>query len=226
MKNNFWDRVGASTGILFVVLFVGGFFGIDLDRPEFGIATAEQVREFVADGRIRLFLHAHLPALGGVAFVWFLGSLRTALAGVEQSGRLTSVVFGSGLLTAGLFLAFHGVWGELSTASLDSSDDVTVLSRWAIMDASFGFFGGTSFLRAALMGATSLTTIRFGGLPRWFGWVGIVTALLNLIDGFDVLADLGLPLLDFYLFLAWVTVASTLLVIRPDGMRLQTPVAS
>lgn len=220
MNIDLWPRLGSATGMLFVLLFVIGFFGLGIaEAPEFGSSSAEEIGRFLEENRSRLFWHAALPTLGWALFVWFVSRLRLVLAAAEGGGGgwLSSVAFGSGLLVAGLFLAFHGLHAEFAAAHLSGGRAESILSRWTIIDASFALFGGTTFLRVSFIASTSLVAIRLGGLPKWMGWIGIGTALVSFVDGFGVLEALGLPLLDFALFLAWVFLASALLVAKSDG---------
>ena len=59
------------------------------------------------------------------------------------------------------------------------------------------------------LGANSLVILRYGGLPRWLGWLGLAGAMVNLVGGFDYLAAsnvsyTGHPLADLMVFLIWV----------------------
>lgn len=207
------DRLASASGLVFVVIFVGGFFGLAAPSPpEFGMATAQEIRGFVEANRSFLLMQATLPTLGWTFFVWFVAKLKTVLARHDPSPLLPSVALGSGLLTAGLFIAFHGFHSELAMADLSRSADATILARWALIDASFALFGATTFLRAAFLAAGSLSAFRTVVLPKWLSWIGAGAAAINFMDGFGVLALMGIPLFDLALFLGWVAVASMVLV--------------
>lgn len=206
-------QLGSASGLIFVVIFVAGFFGMAAPNPpEFGTAAAGEIRGFVEANRSRLLIQATLPILGWTFFVWFVARLKTVLARGDPSPLLPTVALGSGLLTAGLFIAFHGLHSELATAELSRSADSTILARWALIDASFALFGATTFLRAAFLAAGSLAAIPTGALPKWLAWSGVGAAAINFLDGFGVLERVGIPLFDFALFLGWVAVASVVLV--------------
>ena len=231
MESKLWERVGAATGLLFVALFLTAF-GVEIKNfPESGAASAEEIAAFVEEHRFRIGLATVTYALGWTAFLWFIGSLRAALSRAESSQRLAFVGFGGGLLTAGLFLAGTALQSEIIFADLATKDEVTLLSQWAIFDASGGFFAITPFLRAVFVGAASLVAIRHGGLPRWLGWAGLLAAMANFVGGFDFLAPpggsfTGHPLIDLFAFLAWVLLASGILFFRPGATGPREALAS
>ena len=99
-------------------------------------------------------------------------------------------------------------------------EDAAVVSRWVLFDASGSLLGITPFPRAVLLGAASLVILRYGGLPRWLGWLGLVGAIVSLVGGFDFLAPpnvsfTGYPLADLMIFLIWMFLASGFLVWSP-----------
>ncbi len=220
-----WERVGAATGILFVVVFIAAFSIQQTDFPDPGLASAPDIVMFVEANQLRLGWTAALYAVSWTAFLWFLGSLRSMMGSVETPPRLSAASFGGGLVTAGLFFAMAGLKLELTLADFTTAQDAAVVSRWAIFDASDGLFGITPFPRAVFLGSASMLTLRFGGLPRWLGWFGIGAAIVNLVGGLDYFAPSGVsytgsPLADLVLFLLWVLLASALLVRHPRPTRL------
>lgn len=66
----------------------------------------------------------------------------------------------------------------------------------------FGLLGG-----AVMVVATSLVTLRWGGLPAWFGWVGF---LVTLALALNILYFFG-----FFIWVGWLLLASTMLLARP-----------
>jgi hypothetical protein len=223
-----WERIGAATGIVFVVLFLIAF-GLDLhDFPDPGLVAADDIVTFIEAHQSRLGLVAILYAVSWTAFLWFLGSLRSGLAAVEPSQRLSSIAFGAGILTAGMSLVMSGLRAEIVLADFTTAVDAAVTGRWVVYDASGGLLGITPFPRAVILGAASLVVLRFGGLPRWLGWLGVVSALVNLAGGFDYLAPsnvtyTGHPLADLAFFVVWVLLASGTLVWSSAPASLSAP---
>ena len=230
MASTAWARVGAATGSLFVLVFVAAQAVAIVEKPEIGLAPPEDIVAFVEANRARLGQVPIAQVLAWSAFIWFMGSLRSALAEREGSPyRLSAVTFGSGILIAGLFIAAAALQLEIVFGDWSTTDPDAVNARWAIYDASDGFIGITPFIRAVLLASASLITLRHGGLPRWLGWVGIVAAVVNFVGGFDSLAPEGVSitghqLSDLFIFLAWIMLASIVLV-RSPHQQAPPPVA-
>lgn len=211
-----WQRIAASAGMLFVALFLVAF-GLDIkDFPEAGSASAKEIEAFIEEQRVRIGLSTASYALAWAAFLWFIGRLRSALSRAEPEQLLATVAFGGGLLTAGLFLAGTALQSEIIFADLATNDEVTLLAQWALFDASGGFFAMTPLFKAVFVGAAALAILRRGGLPRWLGWAGLLAAIANFVGGFDYLAPpgrsfTGHPLVDLFAFLVWVSLASGVL---------------
>jgi hypothetical protein len=215
-----WERMGAATGIFFVVLFMVAF-GLDLhDFPDPGLVGADEIVRFIEANQSRLGLVAILYAVSWTAFLWFMGSLRSRLTAVEPNRRLSSVAFAAGIVTAALSLVMAGLRAEIVLADFTTAVDAAVTGRWALYDASGGLLGITPFPRAVILGSASLVVLRFGGLPRWLAWLGVVSAIVNLVGGFDYLAPTDVtytvhPLADLFSFVLWVLLASASLVWSP-----------
>jgi len=218
-----WERIGASSGLLFFGLFLVAFGLEAKDFPDPGVVAADEIAAFVNAHRTRLGWVAVTYALSGIALLWFLGSLRTALVTLDQ--RLSSIAFGGGILTAGLLLAFSGIQLEIVFADFTAVEGPVASARWVLYDASGGLLGITPFPRAVFLSAASLVILRWRGFPRWLGWFGLVGATVNLVGGFDLLAPpnvsvTGHSLADLVLFLLWVFLASVILVWFPPHSRV------
>jgi len=212
-----WDRIGASSGLLFFALFLTAFGWQLADFPDPGLVAVDEIVAFVEAHRTRLGAVGVFYALSGMSFLWFMGSLRSVLAGAEANQRLSSITFGSGIVVAGLLVAFSGLQLEIILADFTNLEEAGVIGRWVLFDASGGLLGITPFPRAVFLGAASLVIIRYGGLPRWLGWFGLAGAVVNLIGGVDYLAPsdvslTGHSLADLVIFLIWVMLASGILV--------------
>lgn len=105
-------RMGAATGIIFVALIVIGLFAVVPKGPAFN-SSAASIQQFYVHNRHDLQVGLFIASFGFLFFVWFLGSLVSHLRRFEgQEGRLTAVVFGSGLLVIGGFIIALGVFGQ------------------------------------------------------------------------------------------------------------------
>src|SRR5918996_3776758 len=104
MADERWERYGAATGIVFVILGVIAY--IIAGPPP--IAEAERkVADVVAhyvDNSDSLVLSSYLWGVAGLFYFWFLGSLRSYLRRAEgEAGRLSAGAFCGGVARGGVF---------------------------------------------------------------------------------------------------------------------------
>jgi hypothetical protein len=216
------ERLGAATGILFVVALVVGFvFGPD-QPPGFN-DTAQQVSTYVHDNRDEIQAMTALFAIGGFFFLWFLGSLARALRLAEGPGpgRLGAVAFGGGISLA--TLATAGVAAQWA-ASYHGDLDPTLVR--GLFDVGVGAFLLVGIGAAVLVGASSLVALRSGVLPSALAGYGALYTLFSLVvtvvgtfkeTGAFSPSDGVLGLVAFLGFLVWVLWASICLVRQVDG---------
>lgn len=217
-----YERIGAATGLAAVVLFVLGFLvtptapGVDAD--------AQEVFTYFVEDQDPIRLGVLLLALGIGALVWFLGTLRTALANAELgSERLASIAFGAGVVSIAA-LTFE--LGTLATAAFRPEQTTPELTR-AIWDLGTMVAGVASVSFAVFFAAIAVATLRTAALPRQLGWLAAVTALATvlgvgrLFTDSGLLADDGLlgSIAGFVLFLAWTAAASATLMGRFSAPR-------
>jgi hypothetical protein len=204
-----WDRLGAATGIGFVVLFlvafiIGGQPPIDEDVVDFFVANRRQ-----------LLTQAYLYGLSMVFLIWFLGSVRSHLRLSEGgTGRLSAVSFAGGII----FVTVLVVSGIVNTALADGiarfSDPETTRALYALVVVANDV---NWFPLAVFSGAATLVAFRHNALPRWLAWLGAAVALTSPIGALGILVDTGpfssagvfsTPLL----FLLWVLGLSIVLI--------------
>jgi hypothetical protein len=108
-------------------------------------------------------------------FVWFLGSLSSALRAATGNPRLPTIAFGGGILGAA---SLTGTLGVTAVAAYRPEESVPQLTRAfndvAVLVAIPGIAGLT-----ALLAATALVILRSEVLPEWLGWVTAVGAVLQ-----------------------------------------------
>jgi hypothetical protein len=153
MENDRYARYGAASGVVATILIMVGFgvgaSGIpDLD------AVADEWLSWVTDNQSQIQFGATLAALGIFFFIWFLGSLRSALRVAEGgTGRLSSIAYGGGLVAAAS-LVFTLTAFEASAFRTDASPDVVRgLFDLSTVSAAPAFAGVTAlFAATAIVG--------------------------------------------------------------------------
>ncbi len=205
-----WERVSGIAGIVFAVLIFAAL-GVQGVLPN-ADAPVEEVRDFFADDRGAILAGVWLRFLAGFAFVWFLGTLRSALRRAEGgTGRLSAVAFGAGLvfLAAGM-VSNVALAGVAFTADRAIDDGVAV----ALLTVThFGYIAGGMAL-AWLLAATFFIVLRTGVFPAVIGWVGAAIGLGAVVCGL-VFAGTRAELAAHPFFVVWVLAVSVLLVRAP-----------
>jgi hypothetical protein len=205
-----WERLSGLTGIAFAVLIFAALAvqGVlpNADAPD------DEVGAFFADDRGRILAGVWLRFLAGFAFVWFLGTLRSALQRAEGgTGRLAAVAFGAGLvfLAAGM-VANVALAGVAFTADrgVDAGVAVALLTM-----THFAYIAGGMAL-AWLLAATFFVVVRTGVFPAAVGWIGAIIGLAAIVCGL-AFAGTRAELAAHPFFVVWVLAVSVLLVRMP-----------
>lgn len=187
MAEQRWERLAAATGIGFVILGVAAYL-IAGQPPKAG-DSAEQIVSYYTENRDSVVLSGYLWGVAGILFLWFLGSLRAHLRVAEgEAGRLSAVVFGSGLLLGAFFLA-----GEVTNTALgfgiaqEASSEVS----GAFFTLAAQAFAFTAFFVVVFAGATSLVSGRTKVFPAWLGWLGWLVAISGAVGTVAVFMESG-----------------------------------
>jgi hypothetical protein len=180
VANDRYARYGAASGIAAVILiFIGfGVFSSGIPATD---ASAEEWGAFFSDNQNQVQLGITLVGIGLFFFVWFLGSLRSAIASAEPAGaRLASIALAGG--TVGVVSLMIAGAGGLAAAFRPDEVDPT-LTR-ALND--FGTLGAAPAAAGftAMFAATAIAGYRHGALPAP-------------IAGFSALAAITQPLAYF-----------------------------
>lgn len=210
-----YARYGAATGILFVILVIVAF--LVQPKPPASDASPSEVLSYVVDHHN--VLHAIQLIFAGAMFlfIWFIGTLRSALGAAEGGqGRLAVTAYGGGLVSAaGLIVSL----ALSATGALHPAENGPELTR-ALTDASAMVLAVSAPAVVVFFVANGLSILRSGYLPSWLGWLGFATALFNALGVGAVYTDHGVFaadgafgfLIGFLLFLAWFLLASVMLV--------------
>ena len=194
--------IGPLTGVIFVVLVIVAVL-IEGETPSTD-DSAREIVDFYLDNDDAQALASALVALGSVALIFFLGSLRRALrAAAGDEGGLSTVVLVGGVVIAVGISIFAGIGFTLADAA-DELPRSAILTLNALnSDMFFTVAVGTAVFNLAL----GLAILRHGGLPRPLGWVALVIGIT------------GVTPLGFFAFLATGIVivwASVALARKPD----------
>ena len=198
----------AMVGIAFSVLFTVGF-ALTTAVPS-GKATDQEIYDYYSSGRRRLsvVVGLYLLPLAGIAFLWFIVTLRMwAAASARQLNALQSnMQLISGILFVALFFIAAAASSVLAVSVQYSEGEIDPDSA-----RQFPLFGGTVLvffgmrMAAIFVFTTSAMGRSAGILPRWFGLTGFVVGL------FLLLSSAFSPILVM-IFPAWVLVLSLILL--------------
>jgi len=155
MDNDRNARRGAAGGIVAVLLFVFGFGLLTSGAPGFDAPGRDWAAQFTD--------HATRIQIGLLFFfVWFLGSLRAAIAAAEGgTGRLASIAYGAGLVSVAVLVV--GLTATATAAFRPEEVDPN-LTR-ALNDFGVLIGGPAAAAFTALFAATAIAGYRHGALP-------------------------------------------------------------
>jgi hypothetical protein len=181
-----WERLGAATGALSVLLFIIGF-GILPTPPDVDAPAAEIHDYYVGEqGGIQAAMVLLTVAL--FFFIWFLGSLRSALRTAEGgTGRVSSIAFGGGLVSAaGLFALITLIGGAALRPETTTPFVTSTINDLAVVSGAPAAAGLT-----ALFAATAKVALRHRAFPRWIGLLVVLAALAQPFAIGTMLTDSG-----------------------------------
>src|SRR5215210_2909109 len=181
-------QIGPLTGILFVVLVILAF-AVGGETPDVDDSARDVVSFYVDNDSDQQFAGA-LLALGCVAFVFFLGTLRRALriAAGDEGGLSTVVLLGGLMVVVGASI-FAGIGFTLG----DAADDLPVSSVLTLNALNSDLFFPVAVGTAVFNLGLGLAVLRHGGLPRALGWVALVVGIAALTPaGFFAFLAMGI----------------------------------
>jgi hypothetical protein len=198
-------RAAAVAGIIFSVLFTISIVLTRLALPEDLRGT--NVAAWLQGNTSTLSLALTLVPFAGIAFLWFVGVVRSRLGDLEDQ-FFSTVFFGSGLLFLAMMFASAAIAGA-------------ILSSYAVEADTLIKSGVASFGRAVLYSITNIYGVRMAGvfmvslgtiwlrtrvMPRVFVFLTYALALVLLVSS-------NLTLWLVLVFPAWVFVVSVFILI-------------
>ncbi len=219
MSNTQAERAGAATGIIFVLLIAIGLFVVVPTAPAFDSSPAS-IQQFYVHNRHDLQVGLFIASFGFLFFVWFLGSLVSHLRSAEgRDGRLTAIVFGSGLIVIGDFIVALAVF---AVAAFRPDQTSAELVR-TLNDFGFLLAVPAALVATAFFAAIAMLSFRTGALPGWLSRLAVLAAIGSgfAVGGFfsdSGAFNAGNGGLGFYVpfisFLLWILLASIVLTAR------------
>lgn len=217
-----WQRLGAASGIVYVVLLLGPDLIQGGPSEEHTMTMPEAIAHACATTTAARPTDVIIPmthVLGYLFFLLFLGSLWSVLRRAEgNDGWLSAAAFGGGLVS----LAIKFSAGSSTIAALRNACTGIDPQLWKTlhdMDTASYFI---HFLPLAILPAASaVVAIRYGALPRWLGWMSGVVAVALLVEGMAGTIYTRDVRLSYLLFMLWTLVTSIVLM-RRAGQPLST----
>lgn len=217
-----WDRVTAIAGLVFIALFLAGFF--TPETPSADTPGDQMVTALLAD-QAGHELSLFLAFLGDIAFLVFLAGVWSRLRRWEGAGGMLSGLFVvAGAVFYATILVSEGLYLALVKAASETPEAVPTL---AVLDNWVGAV--TVPAGAAMFGGAAIAILTTRALPGWLGWLAGATGLLLLISVVAIFSDDQEGPLDlvgfggFILFLVWVLATSIVLLLRPGGGPFDEP---
>jgi hypothetical protein len=210
------ERWAASSGILFVILFVVGNL-IAGEPPDYN-AGANEISAYIVDKHAELTVQAIISGAIVVVWLWFLSSFAGTFREAGQR-RLATIMYGAGVTV----VAIGAVGDSMAIA-------VTQLRPVLDDGAIQALYGLTFFLYiklfwplAALALAAALATMRSRALPAWYAYLSFAGTVVFVLGGlsirmYEFFSPQGaMPWIAIIVFAAWVLVSSLLLVQKLGG---------
>ena len=205
-------QIGPLTGILFVALVIVAFV-VSGETPDVD-DSAQTVVSFYVDNDSEQLIAAAVLALGCVALIFFLGSLRLVLrAAAGDQGGLSTVTLLGGLGIAVGSSIFAGIGFTLG----DAADDLPASATLALNALNSDLFFPVAVGAATFNLGLGLAVLRHGGLPRLLGWLAIVVGIAGLTPaGFFAFLATGIVIV-------WASIALTMQAAAPESSPTSTP---
>jgi hypothetical protein len=168
------------------MLIVGfGLFGKDIPGSD---DSAQKWASFFTDHQNRIQTGLTIVSISLFFYIWFLGSLRSAIAAAEGgTGRLASIAYAGGILGAALVAV--GLLGSDAAAFRPQEVDPTVtraLNDFGILAAAPAAAGFT-----VLFTATAVAGYRLGALPAPVAGIAALAAIAQPLAYATALTDSG-----------------------------------
>jgi hypothetical protein len=215
-----WERAGAASGLLAVILFLVAFI-IHLGQDPTGtpaipdVANAQDFGAYLDDHEESLKVQVLLNSVAIVLFLWFLGSLWAHLRAAEGGpARLSAIASAGGI--AGAIAVLMGL--VFLASALVNPEAVGAGGAYVVGAMSIGL-GGAAFTVFFLAAGTVIMKTR--ALPFAVGALAWLTAAASALGFVSIFADQGVfnaatGAFGYWVrvgaFIVWLGIASLVLI--------------
>lgn len=211
-------RLTCAVGAAHAVLFLLSYWL--LSNAPGSSATDDQIVAFYRAGNQRHVILAglYLMPFAGIAFIWFIVSLRMWIAAQlpRENALLSNIQLVSGIIYVAIFFATAA-----AVSALPASVEFSTVPISPIMARLFPQFGSAllfvfAMRMAAMFVFTTSSIARSAGvLPRWFVYLGYLVGLFLLLSAtFNPLLVLIFP--------AWLLALCALLLLRAGALSAES----
>ena len=204
-------EIAAIAGIVCAAAWSVSLRGL-LARPGLDASREEIARFYANHDRGHVGVLLALMVIGTVAYLWFVGVVRSRL-GAGESRLVGTVFLGASVLLTGLMLVAASALAAPSIL-LDVSGQVPDPGAAALFRALAAVELSVFAARIAtlVMFSTASLGLRTGAFPRWLVVVTYVVGVAEFVN-----VTLSTPTL--YVFPAWIALVSVVLLVRRPQLR-------
>lgn len=204
------SKLAPLSGIASLALIIaGGLYG---GKPpaEKGLKSAEELAAAYAEQGERLTVAVFLMGLGLVFLVYFASVLKTALdAGTAETSCLSRVAFAGVLVFVVGAATDFSLMVAMVEGAKDKVDPLAIQALSTYWENDFVPFAVGIVL---LMSASAISIQKYGGLPKWVGWLAGLILVVSLIPP---IAPAAFPATGIWILLA--SIALLLQARKVDG---------
>jgi hypothetical protein len=229
MTENRWEQAGAAAGIMFVALILASFF-VAPSPPHIN-ASFLNIANYYVSNRGGLITSALLGVLGSLFFLWFVAHLRHVLQRAEGGSEALSPI----VYISGTAVAVMGILVAIPQATLAfGSHRIELITNAGVVRSLF-YMGNVLFAMLTLtialfLAAASVAMVRKELVMPPLGYAGLLFAAGAFVGGISAFYVtrysawwLGLQMGALLAALAWVLVASVVMIARPEVERAEAP---
>lgn len=172
------ERLAGLGGMVFGVILLVWLYRLLTTVPA-DDASAEEWLAFMTENPGTSIVYAVFVGVALMAFLWCLASIRSILARAEHGvGRLSSLVFGAGVLTVGLLAVSLALIGAIPMATEFLAAFEADPQTGLVLIGAVGLVFPYAAMAGGVMGvAASVAMFRTETFPRWFAWASLVSGV-------------------------------------------------